>query len=689
MSVDLNSLRFTQFLARPAGQEKPKSVEESPNFELTACEKKCLSMRVQIAFKMSLSEAQEGVWQELLSLRKDCTNVQINGLRLLIAHLSFDPLSIHQEQIFYVTDDGQAHHGTEWSKQWNDLLLNLHYIIEIDGYTLSDETLSALKNGTNSLSHLLSPVPNEIVRNNGALKNLKKCLDLLRKCIEDPDKLYPLLLAPLGESKSSLFSEEKKTLYRNVLRLSQIALQQFRPQCQELHEGTIKKRIMSYLRMFEEALQAAEGHLPKLLPLQQDMQRGLPDAFGKFARCVNEMTGEHFQTLRNTHLVSLFRKINAARKTDETLDKIANLMDGTFRHAESLLTRFSVPLFDSLAEQTEAASQFIQGLAKRTAIYSSTLTPLDMYWKWWAEPLITAPKSDEKALLALGKSEMLFQTLRSPAANIYARGLEHIPDLMQELRATGSQLYPQAAVELLEKAVKAEALEWLLPWLNGPLLHQNKAKGEEQVLGEFQKLFQHYVSNGIKWGKIVFKDSISLRKLKPKDNRILSLINSDSLNAFCQASLHLKSPQTEELEKLFSPDFPEEIREIILKSLFFYEDLRTLYLRPFLQRGFELSLSATKQKTKKKRVVKPTPLPPAPSSSHTRAHSPQTNSTASIACRSARSPNPRRLRGSSVSAEKLGGAVGRAADGRAALPSRRPLPRSRDCPERKPCLNQR
>lgn len=641
MSFDktsISNIKCAQYLCRPAGAKRPSSVQgvTSPEFPLSPLESKSVSFVLRRALKGEIPAENRASVDRIDALGKDILGRRVNIFRALVSQLALDERSCKSD-VYGAELRGKFHKlkGETPGSYWNSKLSILFYVVEASMYDFSANMHQYLREAIQQMDVIAPEIPSEIFKSQREHQTFLENYQFLLQSINHFEKEFHLLLMPAAESVNGKLTERHVEVYRNLLFFIEGGVKRYirdrKTDLARLKSNATKDQFLSSWENWLGFIRDIQSDLDKIMPLHDQVCKGNQAAFYELKNLLSRMAAAPIQATFTKMVVPSMQKLVAERALYKTFDQIATEYNITARHLTELFARMSDALFLEPYKALENCTDFMDALAHHLNVRSAHLTPLDICRTLWTEPYIAHRIQDESVTTPLGRLEIILHTLQSPGKNVYDSALNDLPKLLEELKGEIPDGFPQEPLEMLERVSSLRTYDGFCKWLNTPLLHPHNQGNPHPLLCKMLDQLQSYMGTSqtqtVRIGadperptKVVHTTtSIKCKRLIDIINELKqkSIISHEDMERFC-ARIHsiLPPPSSDDLENLINPHHSEEVRSFYLKDLYFREDVRNLYLRPFLSLAAELQLVGFDQvKVKIAKQIRSSVLSSDPSSS--------------------------------------------------------------------------
>lgn len=609
---NLSSLKYNQLLARPAQFNAPKT-EEDKKAGLNPLETRCLNLQLKKALgQQAYTPKQIALLERIGKLSCNIYHPQLNQWRLFISHLAVMPKHLGFSQA--VTTDFKTNHKMQNKEElcadWNRTLLKVYSIFEISCYEVKKEKEECIT----SLNQLKDNIPPEAFVSQELYDSVQSDLQLLSDALQD-EELLSILLTPLDKkNRDYLLTSEKIDHFLKVLTLSKEAANQciiYAKKLPKQPKNTVTERLNQWILMITELERNCRG----ILSLQDKALAGSEEALFKLSKDLHLLSPQRI----NQEYVKLWNSIEQAVPNKNSFQLIG---EGFLRHSAALLTRTSSAIFDTLDSELEISTEFIRKLQPQLKARSDYFSPLDIYRMWWMEPFLENISENEDHKEIVGQLEMLFQILQDPDCNIYGK-LEHLNIIFKKLEGFKARPLNEEPFNLFQFLLQTPSYGLLLAWLNTPL-NRKSYKGDDTKF--FLKMKSQYAQ------LVRLEEKVTIPCiLDSTQENILNQNHNHQIKLQEEANQTFEQPKHTERESIdhfartaysrYGNDSIEQLENMLreLTSLdidtknkwfMWNEDIRKLYLRPFILKGADLAPLKAPKKIRHLTSDQPQPPPP-------------------------------------------------------------------------------
>lgn len=584
MSVHI--LRNNQLIARPAQFLAPKTAEDRMA-KLNPIEIHCLNIRIREAGgAQKYTSKQLELLERVNTLSRNIYNPQLNKWRLLLSHLIIMPKNLGFSQAFFT--DGKTNHKIynkeEFCSFWNSTLLKVYCVFEVSCYMVNEEKSSCIS----SINSLQENIVQDTFKSQKFSESVKSDLQLLIDALQN-DELLAILLSPLDNPSDYLLTPEKIDCYLKVLTFSKEAASQCIQVAKKLPnraKKTTTESLNQWIKMIKDLELISNG----LLHLQGKVLAGSEEHLFKFS--------EALHLLSPVRINDIYKEILHNIEQAIPVDSVFKIQFECYmRHSAALLTRTTIGLFDVPCSQLEISTEFIRKLKPKLNARSDYFTPLDIYRMWWMEPLLRK----QSAIESIGYLEMLFQILRAPEDNIYGK-LGHVELAFKKLEELNTQSFHEEPFKLFKSLLVHHSYQFLIGWLNAPLNYKDCKRDDTHFFLQMKLQYAQFASMT---EAIVIPDTLNstqeniiqqhhsshlqLKQKAEQNEEETKHKESEALNDFARTAFSMFGDDSiEQLENMLS-DLTVLDQETKNKWFMFQDDIRKLYLRPFILKGGDLA----------------------------------------------------------------------------------------------------
>lgn len=614
MANPIPEIRLRQLLCRPNGCNYAKTAEEAmlPHFMFTKAETAAVNLAFRLNKGAEISSAQQAVVNRVQELASGIWGFRINGLRLLIANLVLiEPEVISAEKSLIKIKDIQ--------NQWNAHLMDLYCSVEESHYHSSDGLSEDIKPSIDGMNALLAQIEKDVLRNKRERKAFSDDVRLLKEAFENMDNLFPCLLLPVSESLDFEISEKKFNLYQKLLHVGVDAFQMYyddsKTFLRKTKHSVLRDQFLDGLNEWNHFLLSLKTPLKKVMSLQERLKTGDQKALFDLKEILKTYDFPNYHAVHSRLLVPSIRAMRVLTKREPGFSKTVALFDHTYLHITELIGRFTYILFNPLVGEINRCTVFVEALLPRMDLRSAHLTPLDLFRSWWSAPYLDGSLDPEETSKCLAAIELICQTLYNPNQNIDGKALIQVSLILQIMKSVAAAHASHEPIALLEALNQGHSLSILLPWLNAPLLQQDSKGEEKNALLVFMQQLHCYLDNCTmqmirsteltgQGGCVIVSGVVSeIMRLKKILSALLTenAFELEEFNRFCIETHSLaRNFHFDDFLNHFDGKLREDVRKALESDLGILEDLRNLYVRPFLSIGRELLLSDQDTKHVKK-----------------------------------------------------------------------------------------
>lgn len=618
----LFSLRYEQFLLRPCSSPRPANKVEAmkPQWVLKKAENACVNLRLRLALGRELSEPHRQRVQQIRKLGQHILGIRVNGLRVLLAHLSMDE-SKSLKKVASYNEKGKisiVNLGV-FFEEWNDLLMRLYQGIESSNYELNADLEKLFQSILIKLQKKAPSIAEEILKNPQEKREFLESMALLSDALENPQEWFPFLLM-----RSTLQTENKLDLntvqlYKNVLSIYLGTVKRYIAECSDRltkAKSSLKKNFLESFLRWQKDIEAKQSLIGKIPGLFEAVQRGDQEAFFKLRDAIVVFTESEIQGRWGQLIVPLMDQLRREILLNDDFKEIASGFDVTIRQSHDWFVRISDGIFfDTLSSLVQSCS-LIDALRPHLAVRSPYLTPLDLLRSLWTAPYLDRVDHPERSK-TIGKIEMIFQILQKPVFNVYGKGLAEASEFLDEFEQHPLTEGASPTYAALKQLQEMDFYEPLLAWLRAPLMHRQSQGNAEPFFRILLNQFDTYVKTMIHASSDLTEEEKRVFRRTPVEMCSSEIFNMDlkkldDLEGFCLRMRPIFSLSLYQIMiKIFGKRIVEKTTQYMVDALFLEEDLRCLYLKPFLKMAEDLALNQPKrraQEIKKRPHVPPPPV---------------------------------------------------------------------------------
>lgn len=632
---DLAQIRYNQFLCRPAGAPRPDSVNGAllPQFPLTPAEAKSVNLVLRLVLRTEIPEEQRVIIDQIHALGQSILGLRVNAFRALIAQLAIDEKQFKHK--VYGTIIGQAptpYSENEAGAAWNASLMQLFYLVESTMYQFTPLHIEFICKRFHELKLFADAMHSQAFQNPADYVRIRDNFLLLKTCIDDFEAKFPLLLMPIGQEVGNELTDRHIDVYRKLLFLIEGTVRRYHRDCSKtlakVQNNPVKSNLLQGIDQWLKSVQNLQRGLDKVMPLLEQAYKGSPDAIYVLKDLLTQCSTQSIVMTFNDTLLPHLQAMQKQKMNQPAFKHIIESYDLTFRHGMELLQRMSDALFCIPLQSMERCTEFMDALKPHLNVRSAHLTPLDLFGGWWTAPYVKQCKGNEEITNALGSIEVILQTLQLPGRNLYGKTLSDLPELYEKLNREIPEGFTREPLEWLQKVTHPGSLELIQKWLNAPLMHKSSQGDPKAVLERFLDDLKSYLSiseskcipigdhNPDDPSEVIYtQTSKAVLMLKDAlENKIFTI--EDIFKLCAKVYPLMQPPSRQEMEVILDPHTSDDIKQFYLLDLSFREDIRMLYLRPFLSMGREWLLSHSEEREiRSKKVSKSRFVPKADGSS--------------------------------------------------------------------------
>jgi hypothetical protein len=618
----LAQIRYNQCLSRPSGAQRPDSVNGalSPQFPLTPAEAKCVNLLMRIVLRTAIPDEQRVIVDQIDALGKGILGPRVNAFRALISQLAVDEkLSKFTFAAVSYGDSLSPYSEKNGGAAWNAELMKFLYLVESSMYQWSPEYIELIRKRFHELNLVADAMPRMAFQKPADYDLFKDNLHLLKTCTDDFEAKFPLLLLPLSQAAGDELSERHVDVYRKVLFLIEGTVRRYHRDCSKklnkVKKNPLTTPFLAGVANWLSYIQGMQRDLDKVVPLLEEANHGNPDAIYALKDLLSQWSVQSISMNFNAILVPHFKEMQKQKMSSPAFKEIVETYNLTIRHCTELLQRMGDGLFVIPLQALSRCTEFMDALKPHLKVRSAHLTPLDLFCSWWTAPYVQQYVGNERITNVLGTIEVILQTLQLPGRNIYGKDLSDLPELYEQLNREMPEGFNREPLELLQNVGDRGSLTWIQKWLNMPLMHKSSHGDPKKVLDRLLSELKTYLSTSkqvsIPLGDYD-PDAPTEMILTPTGNAVLLLMDAlenqrltleDYLQLGAKVYDLIQPPSRQELEVFLDPNSSEEMKNFYLLDFCFREDIRTMYLRPFLSMGREWLLTHSEERVKRSKIV--------------------------------------------------------------------------------------
>lgn len=612
---NLAQIRYNQFLCRPAGAQRPDSVNGAllPQFPLTPAEAKSVNLVLRLVLGTEIPEEQRVIVDQIDALGKGILGQRVNAFRALISQLAIDEKQLRDE--VYAAGIGNAlspYSEKSGGAAWNAVLIKFLYLVESTMYQSTPEYIEAIREAFRELNLFAEEMPRKVFKSAAEYELFKDNIRLLKTCIDDFEAKFPLLLMPLEQDVGNELTDRHIDVYRKLLFLIEGTVRRYHRDCSKtlakVKNNPLAPQFLAGVADWLKYVQDLQRNLDKARPLLEEAQNGDSDAIYALKDLLYQWSAQSIATQFTATLLPHLQEMLKQKMSQPAFKQIIVPYDLTFRHGMELFQRMSDALFCMPLRSMDRCTEFMDALKPLLNVRSAHLTPLDLFGSWWTAPYVKQSKGNEMITNALGSIEMILHTLQLPGRNIYGKHLTDLPELYAKLNSEMPEGFAREPLEWLQKVTRPGSLELIQKWLNTPLMHKSSEGDPKAVLERLLDDLKSYLSiseseciplgdhiPGTSSATINTPTGEAIFMLQDAlDNKMLTFEDFFKLGA--KVYPIMQPPSRQEMEVILDPHASDDIKQFYLRELWSREDIRTLYLRPFLSMGREWLLSHSEER---------------------------------------------------------------------------------------------